>query len=154
MKPLSVIIGAAFLLNCIGCSAWNIGAAPGGMRISSVRPAPHGIQVVEKSIPRRSYIQALEGSRGSGNLRIVPLVVAAHQAPASPEFRIFNVRKGGVGEILGLDNADVLVAAHDYVIRDPYQFYAYLQALAGETTSQIEIRRDGKPLLMKYSFSD
>lgn len=153
MKHLLRLVFLSSLSAVLGCSAL---ASSSGTptKISSLRPVPEGIQEMSKTLSRVAYTRALEGSRGAGNLRIVPLVVAANQAPSSPEYRIFNVKKGSVGEFLGLQNADVLIAAHEYVIRDPGQFYAYLQALVAQGESQIEIRRDTKPILIKYTFID
>lgn len=132
-----------------GCAAMQ---PTGPIKIGSVRPAPQDLQEVRFSIRKSDYSRALESSRGAANIRVVPMVVSAAQAPTSPEYRLFNIRKTNVGGVLGLENSDVLVAAHDFVVQSPTQFYAYLAALRGEAQSQIEIRRGDKPLLLKFTF--
>ena len=146
-----------FLVLCsISCltACTTMGTQSGPIAIASVRPAPLGLQEIAFSIKKSEYSRALESSRGSQNLRIIPMVVSASQAPASPEYRIFNVKKGSVAELLGLENSDILVAAHDYVIQTPEQFYGYLNYVAKEQGSQIEVRRGGQPLLLKFQFID
>lgn len=123
-------------------------------KISALRPSPAGLETRQLRIQRSSYQQALESSRGGAGLRIVPLATSTAQGPVTPEYRLFNVRKGSVGDILGFQNSDILVAAHEYVIRDAHQFFMYLQALQKEKFGQVEIRRDGKPLLIRFDFED
>ena len=146
-----ILVTVVFLALFSGCSVTH--NASESVKISSLRPAPTGIQTVELTISKNDLSNALEGSRGSSNLRIVPLVTSAAQAPASPEYRIFNVKPGSVGALIGLKNADILVAAHDYVIQAPSQFYNYLQMLRAQEASSIEIRRDGKPIRIQLQFS-
>lgn len=135
-----------------GCSIAPSNSTP--RKISEVRPTPTGLQRMNFTISRDRLTNALESSRGSGNLRVVPIVTSAAQAPATPEYRLFNIRQGSVGALLGLQNADVLIAANEYVVRDPRQFYGYLEALRTESSALIEVRRDNQPILMQYTFSD
>lgn len=139
------------LLLCLpACDAALINSKPA--KITEVRPAPMGLTTIDFTIPKQKLSIAIEASRGSSNVRIIPLVTSATQAPSTPEYRLFNVRKGSVAALLNLKNADILVAVSEYVVRDPRQFYAYLEALRSEKVAQIEVRREGKPILFKYNF--
>lgn len=124
------------------------------VKLSSVRSAPDGVKEVPLVIKRSALSTALEASSGTQNLRLVPLLVRASQGDVPAEYRIFDIRPGSVGALLGLSNADILVSANDYIVRAPSQFYMYLQALKGEKSAQIEVRRAGKPLLLKYTFTE
>lgn len=135
-----------------GCSVTQRAEEP--IKISAVRQPPADLQTITLTINRSDYVRALESSRGAGSLRVVPMVVSAAQAPTTPEYRLFNIRKGSVAELIGLENSDILVAAHDFVVRSPNQFYNYLNAVPKEKHSQIEIRRGNKPLLISFDFAD
>lgn len=142
------VFGLCFLTAC------SVTKPMEAVRISTVRQAPADLQTISLTIKRSDYARALESSRGAANVRVIPMVVSAAQAPSSPEYRIFNVRKGSVGELIGLENSDVLVAAHDFVIQNPAQFYNYLMAVQSEKRSQIEVRRGNKPLLISFEFAE
>ena len=151
-RGFTTVIVASFLYGLSGCAVVQEGT--GSQLISSVRPTPEGITILEKTVSRGEVMRALEASRGSTNVRIVPLVTSAAQAPATPEYRIFNVRPGSIAELLGLRNADVIVAAHDYVIQAPNQFYNYLQLLSSQKATAVEVRREGKPIKLALVIAD
>lgn len=151
-KVISVLILQLILLTFVGCSVQNQSVAP--IKIDSVRPTPSGLIEIPISVSKSQLEQALESSRGSNNLRIVPLVTSAAQAPASPEYRVFNIKTRSIGELLGLKNADILISAHGYVIQSSLQFYKYLEALRFESKgTSIEVRRGDKPLVLKITFN-
>jgi type II secretory pathway component PulC len=70
----------------------------------------------------------------------------------SYEYRVFDINQDGVYALLGLENADIIVSANRYLIKNPAQFPAFVQLLAAENEAQIEIRREGEARLHKYSF--
>lgn len=148
---LSVLL---FLISPLsGCSLGAKSAGP--KKIDEMRTRPeYGLESREFTIKKADLVQALEASRGSSNIRIVPLVVSASQSSGTPEYRVFNVRPGNIGAILNLRNADVLIAAHGYVIQDASQFNKYLVTLPALTTGKLEILREGKPLIFNYVFEN
>jgi S1-C subfamily serine protease len=153
MQPyvrFSVLLFLFLVGGAIGCSPTVQSVEP--ISIASIRPSPAGIETIALHVSKDELARALETGRGAANVRIVPLVTSAAQAPASPEYRVFNVRPGSVAAIIGLKNADVLVAAHDYVVQSTQQFYNYLQLLRMQEHSSIEIRRDGKPIRIEVTF--
>ena len=149
-KRFSLSLVLFFIGGAIGCSSTVQSVEP--VSIASIRPVPAGIETITLNVSKDQLARALETGRGAANVRIVPLVTSAAQAPASPEYRVFNVRPGSVAAIIGLKNADVLVAAHDYVVQSTQQFYNYLQLLRMQEKSSIEIRRDGKPIRIEVTF--
>jgi type II secretory pathway component PulC len=84
-------------------------------------------------------------------IRLVP-VFQSVSSTDSYEYRVFDINQDGVYALLGLENADIIVAANRYLIRNPAQFPSFVQLLAAENEAQIEIRRDGEARLHKYSF--
>ena len=46
-----------------------------------------------------------------------------------PEYRVFEVKKGSVYDALGLQNADILVAADDYIIRSTIVFTEFVKLI-------------------------
>ncbi len=109
----------------------------------------------EISVPRLELARRIR-ERGTGEgVRLIPILKGqSYEMETTPEYRIFNVKKGGVYELLGLKNADVIISAHDYVIRDPRAFPQYIALLKGQQSSSIEIRRDGSPLLLAIKITD
>lgn len=151
MGPVFRCMFCLALVIVLGCTPV---ATSSGIKISTVRSPPTSLEKVSTAIKRSVYAKALESSRGASNLRIVPMIVSSSQAPSTPEYRLFNVRKGSVGDVLGLQNSDILIAAHDYVIQNPSQFYGYLTAVQNEKSSQIEIRRGDRPMILSFDFID
>ena len=140
------------LVSVTGCSVLGSGNGQGTL-ISTVRPVPTGIEVISIQLTTTQISTALEASRGSENIRLVPLVTSAAQAPATPEYRLFNVKPGSIAALIGLKNADTIIAAQDYVIQAPSQFYNYLQVLPLQKSSSVEIRRDGKPIRIESTIT-
>jgi S1-C subfamily serine protease len=149
LKKINQIFLLCFVMLLAGCSAQVVNEPT---LINQIRPDPAGVSELNLEITKAQLEKALEVSRGSANLRIVPLVTSAAQAPATPEYRVFNIKQNGIGHLLGMKNADILVSAHGYVIQSPVQFYKYLQLLRGQESTEIEIRRDTKPIKIKIKF--
>lgn len=118
--------------------------------IDDVRPIPPSLKVISYTIQRRSLQDALTRIR-ENPIRLVP-VFQSVSSTDSYEYRVFDINQDGVYALLGLENADIIVAANRYLIRNPAQFPSFVQLLAAENEAQIEIRRDGEARLHKYSF--
>jgi type II secretory pathway component PulC len=59
-----------------------------------------------------------------------------------------------VYQLLGFENADVIISAHGFVIRDPRVFPEYIGLLKGQPSGSIEIRRGGSSLLLAITIKD
>jgi type II secretory pathway component PulC len=85
-------------------------------------------------------------------LRVVTVFRRGEQASIGlPEYRLFDIRKGSAFDIVGLQNADILQAANDYIIYQPEGLKTFvLQLLPTMPSSSIRVVRDGVPLQLNY----
>ena len=149
LKNIFIVL-IIFLL--LGCGTKNINR--GASNIDNVRPKPEFIKTIDMAISRKEYTNRLISG---GNLNIARLVDIYSRETAGgyiSEYRIFDIRKGSVLELLGLKNIDILVATNNYVVPNQEVFWQYLRLLQNEMVASIEIRRNGQPILFKYSFID
>ena len=125
-------------------------------RISSIRPTPANIEVQELQVKRADLQAALRRDDLVRRIRLVEIftTAAAGVQTALPEYRLFDIYPGSVYALLGLRSADVLVSANDRILVNASVFIDYIRLLANESEAQIEIRRVGRPVLLKYRFVD
>jgi hypothetical protein len=139
------------VLVAVSCAT---GCGPRGPRspkfIEDIRPIPPVQKVISYNIQRRDLKDALTKIK-ENPIRLVP-VFQSVSTTESYEYRIFDINEFGVYSLLGLENADIIVAANRYLIKDPAQFPAFVQLLANENNATIEIRRGGEARLLKYTF--
>ena len=137
----------------IGCFAAIVGCAPPAPRepkfIDEIRPVSPMLKATNYSIQRKDLVDALKRSQ-ENTVRLVPITTVSNSA--TYEYRLFEIKPSGVYQLLGLENADVLIAVNRYVIKRPDQFSAFVQLLAAEDEATIEIRRGGEGKLFKYNF--
>lgn len=88
------------------------------------------------------------------SVRVVPILKGDTMSDDLPEYRLFGIEPHSAYWVLGLRNADILVGADDYVIYDSRAFPKFIELLSKQNEGTVEIRRDGKPLLFKYSITD
>jgi type II secretory pathway component PulC len=70
-----------------------------------------------------------------------------------PEYRLFDIRSQSVYDLLGIQSADVLVAAHGFIVYDPNSFPTYALSFISQVEKpSIEIKRAGVPMLLNYEF--
>jgi len=140
----------AFLL--AGCAA-KLSNEP--IEISSIRPVLPNTKLVQFKVSRQEYLTAMGRNELNHKARMIEIFQSADiGSPAIPEYRFFNILPRSVYWVLGLRTADVLVGAHDLVVRSPVAFERYISVLSLEKSSQIEVRRDGQPTLLKFEFID
>ena len=154
---LLVTVLMSVVLVSAGCSGHHWGRsksskAGGGPTLTELRGGPaQNIKVVEKTIPRAQLSAAIDLPHSINTFRLVQVFNGSGDT-AMPEYRLFDVRQGGLLELLGLQSADIIVGANDHPIDLPSKFGVYLSMLRNEKDAQIEIVREGDPLLMKYIF--
>jgi len=86
---------------------------------------------------------------------LIPILKGqSYEGDQTPEYRIFGVKTQSVYQLLGLENADVIVSAHGFVIRDPRVFPEYVALLKVQPSGSIEIRRGSKNLLLAIKIKD
>ena len=148
-KPSQLI----FLILVLAFSSCAPKAVVVPVRISSVRGMIPGTEVINKKISRADYKESLDNVKAFDRLRLVELMTRS-QNEELPEHRLFDLMPGTPAVVLGLQNADILVAANDFVIHNPFKFKQYLILLQNEKTAEIEIRREEHPMIFKYEFVD
>ncbi len=143
----NIILILAVLL-FTGCSA-----SDGGAKLASLRPDNSGMKTFDSTISRKAYIDRL--SQPSLNtIRLVEIFKGGSSKGSPPEYRLFSIQPMGVYALLGIKNNDVLVAANEFVVRQPKQFLAFTELLQNEKSATIELRRQNNPILMRYTFVD
>jgi len=140
----------------VGCLVGCVAHAPQikPIKLSEVRAPLASMVTVEMRIPRSKYVSILEQGGDNNLARLVPVFRSGTDWENFPEYRLLDVKRGSVYELLGLRANDIIIAADDYVIPSPRKFWQYLLLLRGIKEASIEIRRADRPMLLKYVFTD
>lgn len=133
-----------------GCSGMRSKQVSEEQRQARTRNTPPLIKTVELAIPKAQLKTALEQDVLTERLRVVAIFRA--EDGTQPFYRLFDVSPNSVYKLLGLQNADVLVAANERYIANPNVFKQYVRLLPQEDKAQIEILRGTEAILLKYSF--
>lgn len=151
---LHFLFAFLFLVGFTGCAALSkVGGSGDSIRIEELRPTPIGRIQQEKAIDRTELVEKLRTGGSRNTVRLVE-VFRRGTPPPYPEHRFFDVQPGSVYALLGLESADILVAADGYVVKDPETFWAYLNLLPKLESGSIEINRLGAPILLKYTIKN
>jgi|688.fasta_scaffold736240_2 type II secretory pathway component PulC len=118
-------------------------------RIEEIRPNPPIFKSYSLTIQRRDFKSQL-GRAGENTIRLVPVFQSAVN-PESFVHRVFDVRPKSIYTLMGIKNADILVAVDGYLVKKPEQFVSYVELLQNEDSSTIEILRGGESILLRYN---
>ncbi len=158
MKIVKVILVLFVLQSCSSGNLksslpWEQGDGK-GVKITDIRPADANATNVAIKIKLSDYKKALaEG----GNLNLARLVVVTNPSSgpkAPPEYRVFDVKKGGVYDVLKLETADIIVSAGGYVIPNQSIFWEYLNLIKDLGSGSLQIRREGRTFYYNYTFEE
>lgn len=150
---MKILVWGVCIVLAAALTACSARPPPAPTLISSIRPQLPNTKVIEFRLPRQEYFAALGRDELNRKVRIIEIFQSAREATAGiPEYRFFNVVPKSVYGVLGLRSADVLVGAHGYIVQSAKAFYRYLFAMQSEQRSEIEVRRDGQPILLKFEF--
>lgn len=148
----SALLGVVLTLS--GCSLkppWSQEELAAGKS----RKLPAEIAKKELTIPRAELVKRLRERGTADGVRLIRTMRGqSYEVEATPEYRIFGVKKGSVFELLGLQNADIILSAESFIIRDPRVFPEYVALLKDQPQASIEIRREGHPLLLAVTIKD
>lgn len=142
------VVLVSLLLSLASCSAakriFTRGGSEdrAGLHYSEFRPN-ESARIVEVQVKRSQMLEVLK-NQNLNRARLVP--VFSHDGPAS--YRLFDVQPGSVFSMLGLSNADMVLAADDFVISSWTQFFEFLSVLPQEKEANIRIRRAGEIVLL------
>lgn len=115
-------------------------------------PAP-SVRKIRLEIPRPKLITALQQEVLIDRLRVVEMY-SSHDGVRFPLYHLFDVHPKSVFALLGLQNADVLVAANERYLKNKDVFKQYVRLLRDEKEAEIEIIRSAEPILYQYKFVD
>ena len=121
-------------------------------KFSDAMPGNAAAKTIDLTIPKKKLESAALLGDTINTLRIVAVFRRGDQTSIGlPEYRLFDIRKGSAFDIIGLENADILQAANDYVIYQPEGLKTFvLQMLPTMETSSIRVVRGGVPLILNY----
>jgi type II secretory pathway component PulC len=152
-RPLAgVVFGISLFLT--GCSPLGFF----GKKVTAEgqpRILPSDIASKEIVISRTELVRRLKERGVADGVRLIPILKSqSYEGDPTPEYRIFGVKSQSVYQLLGLENADVIVSAHGFVIRDPRVFPEYVTLLKKQPSGSIEIRRGSSSLLLAIMIKD
>ncbi len=150
------VVGIAFCISLFltGCSSLGFFAKKGAPE-GEPRILPSDIARKEIVVARQELVRRLQESGVGDGVRLIPILKGqSYEGDQTPEYRIFGVKTQSVYQLLGLENADVIVSAHGFVIRDPRVFPEYVALLKVQPSGSIEIRRGSKNLLLAIKIKD
>jgi hypothetical protein len=145
----------AFLIAVSGLIGCSFSQAPSATKISDVRAvAPTNRETVQRTVARRDFQAAVDRSVAGDRLRLVPVFRRETAGGGIPEYRLFDVGSGTPYALLGLQTADILIAANDYLVYEPEGFRKYVKLLGAESTVSLEVVRSGKATLLVTTLTD
>jgi hypothetical protein len=151
--PLMTICALLIIFSCSGCTAFS--GWSGKVGTAQPRILPSEIARREIVVSRSELKKRLEQRGVADGVRMIPITQGqSSDSDPAPAYRIFGVKAGGVYELVGIEQADVILSAHGYVIREAWVFPEYLRLLAGESSGTIEIVRNKVPLLLAITVKD
>jgi len=124
------------------------------LKFSEVSPSTQPLKSVEIVVSRAEYLKAVGNEHLLATIRLVPILKSQYASSSSPEYRLFGVRDGSAYHLLGLQNADIIIAANDYIIFESQNFPKFLTLLKDEKEGTITVRREGNMMLLKVRFSE
>jgi hypothetical protein len=134
------------------CSATNPVAPSRAVEINSVRQPLEGIQTEKVTVKRSQYTDIYLRGGNINRARMVEVFTHGVEEHIK-EFRLFDIQPGSVYDLLGLRTADVLIAANGFVVPDQETFWRYLWLITDKQVKPfIEIRREGSPITLQYTF--
>lgn len=108
---------------------------------------------IDLSVKRSDLLIALGDEYKTSKMRAVEVFQnSTSGASKSPVFRLFEVESGSVYDLLGLREADMIVAINQRIIVAPHVIGQIVRLLPKENQIEIEILRGGKSYLLVTKF--
>lgn len=147
---LKNIVLISLLLSLSACAAFfsSKEAEPSRVKI----PAKEAI-VQDIQVPMSDLRLALGNELKTAQIRAVEVFQnSSGVIQYYPNFRLFDIQDGSVYELLGLKNADILVAINQRALVSPQIIGQIVRLLPNERDVSFEIIRSGKSMLLKAKF--
>ena len=149
----TLVLGALCVVGLSTCGVRDDGRTLQYSKIVGALPQ----KVVEKSFSRKAITAASLQGDAINSMRIVPVFRRGDEMGAMdfPTYRLFDVQSGSIYSMVGLENADVLLAANDLVVLNPEGFKIFVTTvIPKQNTSTITIRRDGITTELRVTLLD
>lgn len=116
--------------------------------------APAREAVVEEIVVSRVDLKlALGNELKTAQIRAVEVFQSSSGVPQQfPNFRLFDIQDGSVYALLGLKNADILVAINERAVVASHVIGQVVRLLPNEKSVTFEVIRSGKSTLLKVRF--
>lgn len=151
IRTVLVISCGVFTLLLTSCTART---ALDERRLSALNPTATQIESHEITVQRAELKKALFDTARVERLRVIEVFASPIARGSYPEYRLFEIEPGSVYQLLGLQNADILVGVNDYIVANPGVFKKFVYLLPQEKEAQIEVRRGNQPMLFHYKVID
>ncbi len=144
------------MLWCSGCATIRKDSfVPQERRLSVLRAVAPPFEEIKLSISRHDFLVRLEDAHQTSRARLVEIFASAGGGRLPwPEYRLFDVGNESVYSLLGLRNADTIVAVDDMILANPDVFKRVIPLLSRSDAATIEIRRGETAKLLQYHFVD
>ena len=131
---------------------WEQGRA---VKLTEIRPANENASKIKIRISAKEYARALAEGGNKNTARLVEVYNNSKYDPTTPpEYRVFDVQRGGVWDLLHLATADVIVAAGGYVIPNQQIFFQYLNLMKDLGGGSLQVIRSGRTFDITYVIQD
>ena len=151
-----VLLGCILLVGLSSCAARKNGSVDEAYDLAADsalrRPANPGAKIVEIPVSRTDLNRRLALGSSINKARVVEVFSRDGRA-GLPEYRLFDVQKESALALLGLESADVLLSAEEIAFSSPDKFSGYVSLLPELKQGQIEIRRSGAPIILRYKLN-
>jgi len=122
------------------------------VKMSDLRPANVNVTKVIIKVPKQKYNRALVEGGNLNSARLIEVFSSSQGNIMPPQYRVFDVQRGGIYELLHLRTADIIVAAGGYVIPDQSIFWQYLNMIGQLDGGSLEVIRAGRTFDLQYQF--
>lgn len=110
-----------------------------------------GTRTMKLRLSRSELLARAQQSGGLNTIRLIEIYERERSSSAPPRYRVFGVQPGSIYELLGLNTADVLLAAEGRVVYTPTGFPTYILVyLPKQSKATIDISREGQPIHYEY----
>ena len=150
---LKMMVGLVLIGMIGGCSVFS----KPDLEQSRVKVASKEAVVKEIVVSRADLKRALGHEIKTNKLRAVEVFQnsgGVGVTPSHSNFRLFDIEDGSVYALIGLANADVLVAINERVVVSPQVLGQVVKMMPSVNSVLFEILRGGKSILLKIRITD
>lgn len=137
----------------VGCSPASKNVSPrssdDGLQRFYAKSVDH-LPKIPINVKREELRQALDKGSRLNRIRVIELFEGGGERP--PRYRLLGIKEGSAYRMLGLENADVVLAADNRIMYSSAIFPQFVSLLPGEKYATIHLVRGGKEMVFTYTF--